>query len=74
MKDLKTLFGISSDTKISEKEGLKNALMCCDSVGDMLRLLLARYDLDNCKPGAIVKNTLVSGLVTAFDMLKPKEK
>lgn len=73
MSNLKALFGLGNE-EISKKDGLKNALNCCDSVGDMLKLLQARYDLDNCKPGPIVKNTLVSGLVTAFDMLKPNEK
>lgn len=74
MKDLKALFGLPSDLKIEEKEGLQNALGSCDSVGQMLSLLQARYDLDNCKPGPVVKTTLVSGLVKAFEMLKPKEK
>lgn len=74
MKDIKALFGLAPDTQINERDGLKNALSCCDNVAQMFDLLKARYDLENCKPGTIAKATLVNGLLTAHDLLKPAKK
>jgi hypothetical protein len=73
-ENLKKLFGINKDFKPSEKEDLSNALNCCDNVSQMFAILQSRYNLEACKPGLITKKTLVNGLLTAFEMLKPEKR
>lgn len=53
---------------------LKSKLEQCETVAQMLTLLLTEYNV-NIKPGPIVKPLLISGLLQAATMLglKPKQ-
>lgn len=45
-----------------------------DNMAEMFRILMRYYDLDNCKPGAIVKGTMILNLQRGVTMLKAKFK
>lgn len=52
---------------------LKTRLEKCETVAQMLTLLLTEYDV-NIKPGLIVKPLIVNGLIQAATMLNLKKR
>lgn len=57
-----------------EERLLKDKLNACENVAQMFQVLQDRYDLESCKPGFLVKPTLIVGLMKAYAMVKPKLK
>lgn len=55
-------------------EILQSKLNGCKTVGQMLKVLEDRYELDTLEPGFLVKPTLVTGLLQSVKMLNPKIK
>jgi len=52
---------------------LKSKLENCETVAQMLTVLLTEYNVD-VRPGPIVKNLIVNGLIQAATMLSIKPK
>jgi len=48
------------------------ALQNCNTVAEMLETINKYYSTENCKPGAIVKSTLINGLKTAIRLTGAK--
>lgn len=49
-------------------------LQQASSVSQMFDVLKKNYDLENCKPGIMVKSTVIAGLKSAIKMLRPNER
>jgi len=52
---------------------LKSKLENCETVAQMLTVLLTEYNVD-VRPGPIIKNLIVNGLIQAATMLSIKPK
>lgn len=57
----------------AERELLANRLQTCDTIGQMLLVLLNKYDV-NIKPGTVTKQVFVSALLQAAQMLQLQTK
>lgn len=56
-----------------ETQNLKAQLQACDTVAQMLKVCIDQFDLE-IKPGPIVKQTFIAGLLQAMIMLRPQSK
>jgi hypothetical protein len=53
---------------------IKNELNNAESLGEMIKIFCEVYDVENCKPGAIQKAAIISGLSKIQTMgVKPRK-
>lgn len=56
------------------EQAIKQKLKEAKSVDDMLKVLQSSYRLDTCVPGSITRATVIAGLESAINMLKPLKR
>jgi hypothetical protein len=59
---------------MNDKQFIKEELKRCKSVGDMFECLQRQYLLYDCVPGPITRPQVVKGLITAIEILRPKQR
>lgn len=59
----------------AQKKTIEAKLNACASMEEIFSVLAENFDLKNCKPGLIVKRSVVAGLVnTVLPMVNPNFK